>query len=203
MIKLDKDGLEKDELQNYIILLRKQRHDFMNNLQVIYGYLQMKRPECALEYIDKLSKENEVISEIYKLQDEGFSLCLENNIKKLWVNEIKVELDIEISNFKNKIFDKKYSKKNNIVNTIFKEIEDINQNFVFIYIFEDELGESLLITNNQAMYDEISWMDEWEKVDIDMEIDDLRIYKCSFDNDIAYRLIFGTSSDVDILGKAE
>jgi len=189
MIKLEKDELDKEELENYIILLRKQRHDFMNDLQVIYGYLQIKRPEGALEYIDKLSKKNEIISEIYKLQDDGFSLCLENNIKKLWANEIKVELDIEISNFKNKIFENHYNKKNDLVNTIFKELEDTSRNFVFIYIFEDELGESLLITNNEAMYDEISWMDEWQKVDIDVEINDFKIYKCSFENDIAYRVI--------------
>jgi hypothetical protein len=176
------------ELENYISLLRKQRHDFMNDLQVIYGYLQMKRPQGALDYIDRLSKENQIISEIYKLQDNGFSLCLENNIKRLWGNEVKVEIDIEISNFRNKIFENGYNKKSEIVNTIFTEVEDTNMNFVYIYIFEDELGESLLITNNEAMSDEISWMDEWQK--IDMEIDDLRIYRCGFDNNIAYRLIF-------------
>ena len=176
------------ELENYISLLRKQRHDFMNDLQVIYGYLQMKKPQGALEYIDRLSKENEIISEIYRLQDNGFSLCLENNIKRLWANEIKVEIDIEISNFKNKIFENEYNKKSDLVNTIFMELEDTNVNFVYIYIFEDELGESLLITNNEAMSDEISWMDEWQQIDI--EIDDLRIYRCGFDNNIAYRLIF-------------
>jgi hypothetical protein len=176
------------ELENYIGLLRKQRHDFMNDLQVIYGYLQMKRPQSALEYIDRLSKENEIISEIYKLQDNGFSLCLENNIKKLWANEVKVEIDIEISNFKNKIFENGYNKKSDLVNTIFMELEDTDVNFVYIYIFQDELGESLLITNNEAMSDEISWMDEWQQ--IDMKIDNLRIYRCGFDNNIAYRLIF-------------
>lgn len=176
------------ELENYIILLRKQRHDFMNDLQVISGYLQMKRPQDALEHIEKLANENGIISEIYKLQDNEFSLCLESNIKKLWVNEIKVEIDIEIDNFKNKIFKNEYNKKNNLVNTIFMELEDTNQKFVYIYIFEDELGESLLIANNEAMSDEISWMDEWQQIDI--EIDDLRIYKCIFDNNIAYRLIF-------------
>lgn len=176
------------ELENYISLLRKQRHDFMNDLQVIYGYLQMKRPQGALEYIDRLSKENEIISEIYKLQDNAFSLCLENNIKKLWANEVKLEIDIEISNFKNKIFENGYNKKSDLVNTIFMELEDTNVNFVYIYIFEDELGESLLIANNEAMIGETSWMDEWQQ--IDMEIDDLRIYRCGFDNNIAYRLIF-------------
>jgi histidyl-tRNA synthetase len=177
-----------NELENYIGLLRKQRHDFMNDLQVIYGYLQMMRPQGALEYIDRLSKENEVISEIYRLQDNGFSLCLENNIKRLWANEIKVEVDIEITNFKNKIFENEYNKKSDLVNTIFIEIEDTNQKFVYIYIFEDELGESLLVTNNESMLGETSWMDEWQQIDI--EIDDLRVYRCGFDNNIAYRLIF-------------
>jgi hypothetical protein len=177
-----------NELENYISLIRKQRHDFMNDLQVIYGYLQMKRPQGALEYIDRLSKENETISEIYRLQDNGFSLCLENNIKRLWANEIKVEVDIEIVDFKNKIFENQYNKKNDLVNTIFIEIEDTNQKFVYIYIFEDELGESLLVTNNEAMADEISWMDEWQQIDI--EIDDFKVYRCDFDNNIAYRLIF-------------
>ncbi|MGK0466060.1 Spo0B domain-containing protein [Clostridium sp.] len=177
-----------NELDNYISLHRKQKHDFMNDLQVIYGYLQIERPQSALEYIDRLSKENEIISGIYKLQDNGFSLCLENNIKKLWANGIKVELDIEISNFKNKIFENEYDKKNDLVNTIFIEIEETNQKFVCIYIFEDELGESLLITNNAEMSDEISWMDEWQQIEI--EIDHLRIYKCGIGNNIAYRLIF-------------
>lgn len=177
-----------NELENYISLLRKQRHDFMNDLQVIYGYLQMKKPQGALEYIDRLSKENETISEIYRLQDNGFSLCLENNIKRLWANEIKVEVDIEIAEFKNKIFENQYNKKSDLVNTIFMEIEDTNQKFVYIYIFEDELGESLLLTNNEAMVDEISWMDEWQRIDI--EIDDFKVYRCDFDKNIAYRLIF-------------
>lgn len=176
------------ELENYISLLRRQRHDFMNDLQVIYGYLQMKRPQNALEYIDRLSKENEMISEIYKLQDNRFSLCLEDNIVRLWANEVKVEIDIEISNFKNGIFENEYNKKSDLVNTIFMEIEKTNLNFVYIYIFEDELGESLLITNNEAMVGEISWMDEWQQIDTD--IDDLGIYKCGFNNNIAYRLVF-------------
>ena len=175
------------ELESYINLLRRQRHDFMNDLQVIYGYLQMKRPQGALEYIDRLSKENEIISGIYRLQDNGFSLCLENNIKKLWANEVKVEIDIEIENFKKKIFETSYDKKSDLVNTIFTEVECTNMNFVYIYIFEDELGESLLITNNESMSDEISWMDEWQK--LDKEVDDLIVYRCAFDNNLAYRLL--------------
>lgn len=176
------------ELESYISVIRKQRHDFMNDLQVIYGYLQMKKPQGALEYIDRLSKENEIISEIYRLQDNGFSLCLENNIKRLWANEIKVEIDMEITDFKNKIFEKQYNIKSDLVNTIFMEIEDTNQKFIYIYIFEDELGESLLVANNEATADEIKFMDKWQPIDI--EIDDFKVYRYDFDNNIAYRLIF-------------
>ena len=57
-----------NESEDFINVLRKQRHDFMNDLQVIYGYLQIKRPQGALDYIDRLSKQNEIISEIYKYQ---------------------------------------------------------------------------------------------------------------------------------------
>jgi len=198
MTKLNKDILEKDELEKYIILIEKQRHDFMNELQVIYGYLQMRRPEVALEYIDRLSKENKIISEIYKLQDDGFSLCLEGNIKKLWASEIKVEIDIEISNFKNKIFEEQYNKKSDLVDAIFTELEDTNQNFVYIYIFEDDLGESLLITNDESISGDINCIDEWQQIDI--KIDGLRIFECSFDNNIAYRLIFSAVGDVSACG---
>ncbi|MGH4139276.1 Spo0B domain-containing protein [Clostridium sp.] len=177
-----------NELEEYISLLRKQRHDFMNDLQVIYGYLQIKRPQGALDYIEKLSKENQIISEIYKLEDNRFSLCLESNIKKLWANEVKVEVDIEISNFKNKIFVNEYTKKNDLVNTIFMEVEKTNKKFVYIYIFQDELGESLLVTNNESMIGDISWMEEWQQ--INTQIDDFKIYRYGFDNNIAYRLIF-------------
>jgi glycyl-tRNA synthetase (class II) len=131
---------------------------------------------------------SEIYGGIGGVYDFGpYGIALKNNIKKLWANEIKVEIDIEISNFKNKIFENEYNKKSDLVNTIFIEIEATEQNFVYIYIFQDELGESLLIANNEAMSDEISWMDEWQQ--LDMEIDDF-VYRCGFDNNIAYRLIF-------------
>jgi hypothetical protein len=40
-------------------LLRKQRHDFLNHLQVIYGLLQLSKMERALEYIDGMLKGRE------------------------------------------------------------------------------------------------------------------------------------------------
>jgi len=62
-----------------------------------------------------------------------------------------------------------YIKKSDLVSTIFTKLEDTNQNFVYIYLFEDGLGESLLITYNEGMSGDMSWMNKWQQSD--MEID--------------------------------
>ncbi|HYF91395.1 MAG TPA: Spo0B domain-containing protein [Symbiobacteriaceae bacterium] len=36
-------------------LLRRQRHSFLNHLQVIYGWLQLDRPERARAYLDAVA----------------------------------------------------------------------------------------------------------------------------------------------------
>ncbi|MDF2636453.1 MAG: signal transduction histidine kinase regulating citrate/malate metabolism, partial [Pelosinus sp.] len=40
--------------EEIVTLLRKQRHDFVNHLQVIHAMLQMGRREKALLYIEEL-----------------------------------------------------------------------------------------------------------------------------------------------------
>jgi sensor histidine kinase regulating citrate/malate metabolism len=45
-------------------LLRIQRHDFLNHLQVIHAMIQLGRNEKALEYIEKLAHDPEMISNV-------------------------------------------------------------------------------------------------------------------------------------------
>ena len=47
-----------------ITMLRKQRHDFMNHLQVVHAMLQMGRTEKALLYIEELAKDPKLISDV-------------------------------------------------------------------------------------------------------------------------------------------
>lgn len=61
-----------DQLDNYQI----QRHDFLNNFQVIRGYLQLNMPDKALEYIDE-----ELVSllpqqQIYKISQRSILAIL-------------------------------------------------------------------------------------------------------------------------------
>lgn len=40
-------------MENFKEILRIQRHDFLNHLQIIQGYLQLKKPEKAEDYIKR------------------------------------------------------------------------------------------------------------------------------------------------------
>ena len=53
-----------------INLLKKQRHDFVNHLQVIHALIQLGRNEKAITYIEDLAKDSRLISETLKIHDE-------------------------------------------------------------------------------------------------------------------------------------
>lgn len=53
-----------------IELLRIQRHDFINHLQVIHALLQLGRSEKALKYIEELAKDSSLISDTLKIYEE-------------------------------------------------------------------------------------------------------------------------------------
>ncbi|OFI07213.1 hypothetical protein CLOACE_04040 [Clostridium acetireducens DSM 10703] len=177
-----------NNLGDFINLIRKQRHDFMNDIQIIYGYIQTNKIDKACTYINKISEINEAISEIYNLGDNNFALCIESNIRKLIRNDVKFDIDIEIEFFNFNIFEKSYDKKCTLVNNIFNELENNGTECVYIYIFHDDLGQSLLISDDEGMLDEINWMENWNKEKID--IVDLELYTCYYDNSKAYRINF-------------
>lgn len=177
-----------DDLYNLIEALRKQRHDFMNDLQIIYGYLQVGKGDKAKEFINKLSLQNEALSEIYSLGDNYLGYSLEKNIKECNSKDIEINIDIEISQFSKNPFEFEYNKKINLVNNIFSEVEKNEPECISIYIFEDSIGESLFISNDNSMIDEINWMDSWSVVDT--SVDDIKVYKCEFGESLAYRLAF-------------
>lgn len=52
-----------------VSLLKIQRHDFVNHLQVIHALLQLGRTEKALTYIEDLAKDSRLISEAIALQE--------------------------------------------------------------------------------------------------------------------------------------
>lgn len=55
---------ENNEVCDELVrLLRVQRHDFINHLQVIHAMLQLGRVEKALQYIEELAKDQGLIND--------------------------------------------------------------------------------------------------------------------------------------------
>lgn len=59
--------------EEFVTLLRKQRHDFINHLQVIHAMLQMGRQEKALVYIEELAKDPALVSDTLKVYEDHCS----------------------------------------------------------------------------------------------------------------------------------
>ena len=53
-----------------IRLLKIQRHDFVNHLQVIHAMLQLGRTEKALKYIEDLAKDQSLVTDQLALHNE-------------------------------------------------------------------------------------------------------------------------------------
>lgn len=51
--------------------LSKQRHDFLNHLQVVYAYVQIGKADRALQYMDELADEMKNKSLDRKSRDES------------------------------------------------------------------------------------------------------------------------------------
>lgn len=176
-----------DKFDEFTKHIRKQRHDFMNELQVVYGYIQVEKHEEAKKYIQKVVDSNSKISEIYSLNDICLGILMEKNLKILMNQDIEVDLFIELDTFEDK-FEKYYHKKMVLVNNIFNEIAYNKYKFVHIYIFENELGKSILISSNESVVDELEWMEEW--VEIQCGIKDMSLHKYNYNEEVGYRLTF-------------
>lgn len=55
---------EVTSCNDVVKLLRIQRHDFLNHLQVIHAMIQLGRGEKALQYIEKLAHDPDMISNV-------------------------------------------------------------------------------------------------------------------------------------------
>lgn len=73
---------------------RKQRHDFANTLQIIYGYLQLDKKENAIAEIHKATNITHSISELYKISVYSIGLFLES--KLIEVNNLGKNLTLEV-----------------------------------------------------------------------------------------------------------
>jgi len=77
--------------------LSEQRHDFLNLLQVIYGYTQLKKTDKVLEYISKYSRRLENIGRVYNSKCIKLADLLYNKEKEAECASLNFEVNAQIS----------------------------------------------------------------------------------------------------------
>ncbi len=128
-------------IRNLKCLSREQRHDYMNILQIIYGYLQLKKNDKAIEQIKKITNMATSVSKIYNLSILSVSLLLEKKIKE--ADNRGVELICNAMNYIENEFRSIRNEEQIILKLteiidylIGKVYRDSNQSKLFINIFE-------------------------------------------------------------------
>lgn len=147
--------MEKDCFEKYAIeQMRLQRHDFMNYLQVIYGYIQINKPQEAVKYIKNINKYMLVIGRVFNLECDAFGIIFQEFVNKCIIRKIQIELDLRIEYISCENFSKDIDKKRRLFNAATDKLlemidflEGFNQK---LYIYFDGLPESLDIIISSA-----------------------------------------------------
>lgn len=165
-------------------LLREQRHDYMNLIQIIYGYLQLDNRNKAIEYIKKAIAVSTSFSKCYYLSVFPISLLLEGKVKIGGSKGIEIIIDVDsyidneirhINNEKNilecisKLFDiiidctYKENEETKLIIDIYEYIDRID------FVFSGDIDANLLelecntinyITKTDDGYEIIIYFDE-------------------------------------------
>lgn len=148
-------------MEELLNLLRIQRHDFMNHLQVVSGYIQLDKCDQAKEYITQVSLELQKTGQIFKISDHELVLKLLLTLQNGFKNQVELVVDVEEN-----IGEVKISKINkdcivSIVNKIIElvkpahysenilinlDIDSVTEGYLFIFSFPN-----LIQSSNEAL----------------------------------------------------
>ncbi|KRQ88155.1 hypothetical protein ABG79_00325 [Caloramator mitchellensis] len=147
--------------------LRLIRHSFMNNLQVIYAYLQINKPEKAIDYIKEINKKVLRLSLIYNLDNPLFSLMMQDIVMEIDKFGLDYEINTLIDCIPNEIFTKNKSEtfylfeilKNKLVEGIKNTeenkkiyIEVAKNDHIYVTFCNTELKEELKNADSEMVY---------------------------------------------------
>jgi len=88
------DDAEKNRL--YLQTLNHQRHDYMNDIQVLYGYVRMKKYDKLLDFVENMKNKAARESSISRLGTPAFAMYLHSFRVRHRSVELEVELDQDI-----------------------------------------------------------------------------------------------------------
>ena len=140
--------------------MRLQRHDFMNYLQVIYGYIQIDKPTEAINYIKNINKYMITLSKIFNLECDALGMFFQEFINKCSKFYIEIELDLRIEYISCEHFSKDIEKRKRlfdlVTDTILDEVDSMESDNKKLYMHINGLPEdfNIIISNTKNINDE-------------------------------------------------
>lgn len=119
----------KREWEKLFKIFRKVRHDFQNNLQIIYGMIQLAKYDLVLKYIMKIKRADENISLICNLSEPKLICYLLELVFLFREKDISITVKINCDETPD-IPSEKYIKVKNYVSKL-KPCEG-NKNFILV-----------------------------------------------------------------------
>jgi hypothetical protein len=142
--------------------MRIQRHDFMNYLQVIFGYIQINKPQEAIRYIKNINLKMSTLSIIFNLGSPEFGMLLQEFIANCSKNGIEIEFYTELEYISSGIFSKNIDEKRNMLNYVINILSDeymkpTGDTFkLFMNLYEDADEIIIIIGESQEIIDLIN-----------------------------------------------
>jgi sensor histidine kinase regulating citrate/malate metabolism len=85
------------DLEKLLEVIQVQRHDFLNHLQVISGFLQLNRFEQAQVYIKEISREMAVSSKISRIKNPEVTAALLTGLNEASKYQIMLDVAVDSS----------------------------------------------------------------------------------------------------------
>ncbi|HBM80839.1 MAG TPA: hypothetical protein DD426_08380 [Clostridiaceae bacterium] len=188
---------DKENAGCIIEYMRKQRHDFMNHIQVIWGYMQLKKYEKAADYIKHINKRYDVYGDIYRIQNPLLSLSLYSLVREAYKNDIDIDMEIETDSSVNNFFDSGYENiaesMIKLFNYIIGKTQQKSDKIIYIDVYTED--NKLYITFSNNINNEVNIYgnnreDELAKTVEEFKGLNIDISYSMHQNDLALSLIF-------------
>lgn len=190
------DSCKKPDMDydaNVVKYLRAQRHDFVNHIQVIWGYLQLNRPDQAGIYINELNNKLDIMGRVYKLDNPRLSLLLFNNMRKAYKSGISVDFDADVESMEeyNRYFDGVLLSilENSFEKVLDSAVQRSGSNKIYIDLYLE--NGALCISISDSIYSDQSIFCFDSDYILQDELQGISIYSKSDESGICYKIVIG------------
>ncbi len=154
-VDIQKVNIERiNQLNN---TLRGQRHDFLNNLQVVYSLIQMGEFEDSKEYIEQVYKDIKKVSKILRTSNAAINALIQAKIVDAEDKNISITLKINsrLDYIKNRSWEICRILSNLMDNAIYElNSSDLDKKDITLEIYEELSWYIFIVKNTGSKIDE-------------------------------------------------